>query len=514
MNDDERRKAGMKRRDELSMSVLNGTASDEEKTEFGKLLDDPLSYTENSVAAVDVAAASADIDNKLRDAGAIKPSLDESQPDAKPHADTMGTQEIADELESLPAEADATPIQNERRKQLEAAWDAKFNGTPPASPEQGTTPSTSEFPLGLDDAALNEMEKQGKMTPEQRAQYKAEAVRAAEKTAFDQQRPIDAKEGESFEDYKEREELIKKYNKGEDLSEDDMDKIADDIDTQDSIKDKLAKGQELNKYEQRLATKYGLPAEAKVSDEAKRDNRLNELELKIRANNASPEDRKEYMKLRAEKDQQKKDADERDQLRDKLLTEGKLTDEQQARLDELEGKLKDKELTTEEKRAESDRLALKIAEDLLSGKNINEDDLERFRALKAEQALEDAGVESGRSSIMSEIKKSLAERRSNTPKESAVEKQTQAKLAELMNLELQMLAVPRQLEALAKQQDDLRKDIDKKKYKQFSKLAKNHTCEGCALYTELSKSGWGNCRMITNCVVAGKGLCGSWQKIA
>lgn len=55
------------------------------------------------------------------------------------------------------------------------------------------------------------------------------------------------------------------------------------------------------------------------------------------------------------------------------------------------------------------------------------------------------------------------------------------------------------------------KDIDKKKYKQFKKLAKDHDCKGCELYTAIS-GGYGNCTMLTNCVVAEKGLCGSWQK--
>lgn len=55
------------------------------------------------------------------------------------------------------------------------------------------------------------------------------------------------------------------------------------------------------------------------------------------------------------------------------------------------------------------------------------------------------------------------------------------------------------------------KDIDKKKYKQFKTLAKGHSCKGCELYTATS-GGYGTCTMLTNCVVAEKGLCGSWQK--
>jgi hypothetical protein len=57
------------------------------------------------------------------------------------------------------------------------------------------------------------------------------------------------------------------------------------------------------------------------------------------------------------------------------------------------------------------------------------------------------------------------------------------------------------------------KNIDKTKYPQFKKLAKSHTCLGCALYKEIS-GGYGQCTMLTNCVVAAKGLCGSWQKKA
>ena len=55
------------------------------------------------------------------------------------------------------------------------------------------------------------------------------------------------------------------------------------------------------------------------------------------------------------------------------------------------------------------------------------------------------------------------------------------------------------------------KDSDTKKYPQFKKLAKDHTCEGCELYKN-AKGGFGDCTMLTNCTVAGKGLCGSWQK--
>lgn len=44
------------------------------------------------------------------------------------------------------------------------------------------------------------------------------------------------------------------------------------------------------------------------------------------------------------------------------------------------------------------------------------------------------------------------------------------------------------------------------------KLGAEHNCKGCSLYTEIGKSGWGKCTMITACAVAGAGMCGSWQK--
>lgn len=55
------------------------------------------------------------------------------------------------------------------------------------------------------------------------------------------------------------------------------------------------------------------------------------------------------------------------------------------------------------------------------------------------------------------------------------------------------------------------KNIDKKKYPQFKTIKKDQNCKGCNLYNA-SSGGFGQCTMIANCVVAEKGLCGSWQK--
>lgn len=56
-------------------------------------------------------------------------------------------------------------------------------------------------------------------------------------------------------------------------------------------------------------------------------------------------------------------------------------------------------------------------------------------------------------------------------------------------------------------------NIDKKKYPQFKTLKKGQDCQGCSLYKATS-GGMGKCTMLANCEVAGKGLCGSWQKKA
>lgn len=319
------------------------------------------------------------------------------------------------------------------------------------------------------------------MTPEERNQYatstdpekqklykewKAKGVREAERKAFDQARPIDAKPGESFEDYKKREEAIKKFNRGEELEQKDIDLIAEDVARNEEIQDKLDRGEELNAYEHRLAVKYGLEAKAKVSEAAQRENRIRELDAAIKRGAASPEDRREYMRLRAERDSQEKDSADRDLLRDKLLTDGKLSDEEMARLDELDAKLKDRELTPAEKRKEVDRLATKMAQDMMEGRELNAADLERFRKLKTEIALDETGVPAGRKAIIEQIQENFKNgegKRLKEKQDTAVEKQTKEKLAELMNLEMQMLAIPRQIEALAKAQKKLKRDIATKK---------------------------------------------------
>ncbi|MDO8269432.1 MAG: hypothetical protein Q7T54_02055 [Candidatus Levybacteria bacterium] len=340
--------------------------------------------------------------------------------------DEMSAMEIAEEQNRLSEKTDRTPQENARLQELEAAWDSKFSeaeNKAPASTEAGKEPTPDPF------------------------KSKLEQDRARKQAAID------------------------KFRNGKDLSDDDQRILGGDMAQMEDIQDMLDRGQgdKLDAYQKDIAEKYGMAAKEKpaAGSRVEREDKIRQLQAEIQRGDGSPEKNRELDRLKAEGAQEGKDLGERNVLRDRLLNpKGEpLSEDEHNRLDELNAKLegRDKDLTPDERDTEVNRLAVKMAQDMMEGRPIDEDDLERFRMLKAEQAVKAAGVEAGRTAILEQIKEKLKDRRLKEAGESQVEKKTKEKLAELMNLEMQMLAVPRQLQELANQQDELKKDIKVKK---------------------------------------------------
>ncbi len=414
------------------------------------------SQTNNEGAAIDIAAASAGIDDKLRDAGAIQPPISEAQPDAKAHAESMSTQEIADELESLPAEADATPIQNERRKQLEAAWDAKFNGSPPASPDQGAATNTSEFPLGLDDAALNEMEKQGKMTPEQRAQYKAEAVKEAEKVASEKVKAAEtaAREAELFKGMNPNEveakknEIKENWGKGAGATWNEKDaqiaahlgleptpqEVSDIAEVQKRMNDGAT---DLSDYEKHIRDKFGLKEKLDPTREARE---MERIQLAISSGTASAEDISKYNEYKNRKAADTKDVDIRNQLREKLATRG-LTKEEEAQLIRLEQSTKGQE-TPEQQAAQRSKEIENIATSLMlkfsRGEVPTAEEVARFQQLFAEQKMTEAGFTPDQARFAAREALKLEKGRSD--RESRNTREANEAMKKLMTINLRLIS--------------------------------------------------------------------------
>lgn len=436
---DNKDKPNLQRRDELSKKVLDGTATDDEKAEFKQLVDAPFSNGEIDVnSAGEVSSQNSNLNADIEE---------------------MGMQDIAQEQERLSNLQSRNPEEEARLQKLNEAWESRHAEVPPTDDE-----IVAKYDAMTDEQKRGAAESLTPGTQEEYKKYQEIKRYRDEKEAFDNRRPIDAREGEDYDKYKAREAALFKYKNGEDISEADADLIKDDVEIFDNIRDKMDRGKKLAPYEEVLRSKYDLQPQRTPTDAEARDKELGRLQDLVNRGKATPEDVSNYQKLRAESNKGKKDSQRRDELSSKLITEGKLEPQLEAELNALNEKLGEKEFTDEEKDAEVDRLYEKMGKDLMEGKDLDPDDLEKFRQMKADKTLRETGVEAGRKTIMEEIsKRAKSEAGKLNRRETEIERRTKEQLAIVMNLEMQMLAIPRTLSQLAEQQRRLKNQINAKK---------------------------------------------------
>ncbi len=424
------------RRNELSKAVLAGTATDSEKAEFSRLINGTF---ENGVLNTNPDFSFAD----------------EITNPSGPTIEEMSMQELATEQERLASKADRTPEDDARLAAIEAAWDAKNTGDgSPIGPEPELDPD-AEF-----DSEQKRLDGANSTDPEKRARYEAYKERQVKKAEDEAREKI-------------RLDRIEEIFKG-------MDDAQREKRVQE-VFDKYYSGEELSVYEQAVFDTHepGLSEETresylKKSDQLKeeafnrkiremttsqRKDELDRLNGKMqRGETLTDEENKRFNALRNTEKLQNDDFKNRDLLIDKKNKDG-LTAEEEQKLAEINERLKNVELTDDQMDAEINKVYVRIRESYKRGEfNENDPDVELFKRLKTEKALRENGIEASRAKIMAAEGLKIPER-----KKTAVERETQEMLQKMASLELQLLAIPRQVDALKGQIGKLKRQIAQKK---------------------------------------------------
>ncbi len=206
------------------------------------LLKNMLAQKINAGYSIDpIAIKSVKMDNLIRDAQAKQAEAIPPQSQAEPAEDGVANPALEKQAEGfIPGLSDSDVAELQKQNAMspedravykaaevskaeeeafnanrpEDAWigetfaDYKERTKIPAEQQEKKAPTVGGFVSGLTTADTEEIQKQNKMTLEERAAYKADAVSNAEEEAFNANRPEDAMIGETFAQYRERTKVV------------------------------------------------------------------------------------------------------------------------------------------------------------------------------------------------------------------------------------------------------------------------------------------------------------------
>jgi hypothetical protein len=198
----------------------------------------------------------------------------------------------------------------------------------------------------------------------------------------------------------------------------------------------------------------------KSPEQQARENRRNELKDKMDNGTASTEEIAKYNELN-------QDHDTRIAELKQKAAEGKLTDpkEQQELADLIKNK-EDKGLTPEQQREklnkEIEDLGTDIMTKMANGEEVSEEDLEKFRGLLTQNELMKQGMTSEQA--RKAVKEAFLDRGSlrKGERQGREAEELKKKIAELMSLELQIMTMPKAVDQLRQQREDVKKQAQAK----------------------------------------------------
>lgn len=190
--------------------------------------------------------------------------------------------------------------------------------------------------------------------------------------------------------------------------------------------------------------------ETKSLQDAEKQKRTQELEEKVTSKTATADELKELRGLKQDPEQRRND------LEQKAL-DGTITDQEAKELGDMNASENSKELTPEQQaeklQKDIDELGTELMTKMANGQEITAQDLERLRNLRGQEQLINQGFTPDQAKAA--IREAIQGKAGGNERQARGVKELQDKIQQLMAIEMQMLSMPKTVDALRKQRKEV-----------------------------------------------------------